>query len=94
MNMKVWIVVEECEDRHYAPSPTGEVFTDEAKAKAYVEAVNADPKILLFLDLVEGELILNPHEVQWLKQHEDSHRNAALRLAGMHITNSDILKGE
>lgn len=52
--------------------------------------------------------LFNPHEVQcalWAanylmkkgyvpKQHEDSHRNAMLRLAGMHITNSDILKGE
>lgn len=54
--MKVWIVVEECEDKYYAPTPTGQVFADEAKAKAYVEAINADPKILLFLDLVEGEL--------------------------------------
>lgn len=54
--MKVWIVVEECEDKYYAPTPTGKVFADEAKAKAYVESINADPKILLFLDLVEGEL--------------------------------------
>jgi hypothetical protein len=54
--MKVWIVVEECEDGYYEPHPTGEVFTDEAKAKAYVEAVNADPKMLLFLGLMEGEL--------------------------------------
>ena len=42
----------------------------------------------------DNPYLFNPHEVQWLKQHEDSHRNAALRLAGMHITNSDILKGE
>lgn len=54
--MKVWIVCEECDDRYYEPHPTGEVFTDEAKAKAYIEAVNADPKMLLFLSLMEGEL--------------------------------------
>jgi hypothetical protein len=55
--MKVWIVCEEDEEQTQAPTPTGEVFTDEAKAKAYVEAVNADPKVLLFLTLVEGELM-------------------------------------
>lgn len=54
--MKVWIVCEEDEDKYYAPHPTGEVFTDEAKAKAYIEAVNANPKMFLFLTLVEGEL--------------------------------------
>lgn len=55
--MKVWIVVEECEKYTYAaPTPTGKVFADEAKAKAYVESINADPKTLLFLDLMAGEL--------------------------------------
>ena len=55
-NQKVWIVCEEDEEQTQAPTPTGEVFTDETKAKAYVEAVNADPKVLLFLTLVEGEM--------------------------------------
>jgi hypothetical protein len=52
--MKVWIVCEEDEEQTQAPTPTGEVFTDETKAKAYVEALNAE--VLLYLTLVEGEL--------------------------------------
>lgn len=55
-SMKVWIVCEECDDGYYEPHPTGEVFTDEAKAKAYIDEVNQNPKILLILSLMEGEL--------------------------------------
>ena len=55
-SVKVWLVCEECDDNYYEPHPTGLVFTDEAKAKAYVDEVNRNPKLMLLLSLMEGEL--------------------------------------
>jgi hypothetical protein len=67
--MKVWIVCEPCEDTYYDGHPTGEVFTDKAKAEQYIAEKNGDPNdsYLLFgervprsdtfaLYLTEGEL--------------------------------------
>lgn len=54
--MKVWIVCEECDDNYYAPHPTGVVFSNEDKAKDYINEINRNPKIMLILSLMEGEL--------------------------------------
>lgn len=58
--MKVWIVCKPCEDTYYDGHPTGEVFTDKAKAEQYITKKNGDindPFFLTFaLYLKEGEL--------------------------------------
>lgn len=53
--MKVWIVVEEFEEQ-YDPQPTGVVFQDEDKAKAYIEKYMEHNK-LVTLGLMEGEML-------------------------------------
>jgi len=40
MGMKVWIVCVPCEDTYYDGHPTGEVFTDKAKAEQYIAEKN------------------------------------------------------
>jgi len=54
--MKVWIVCIPCEDTYYDGHPTGEVFTDKAKAEKYITEKNGDPNDPFALYLTEGEL--------------------------------------
>lgn len=59
--MKCWIICRPCDDPYYEGHPHGAVFTDEAKAKAFIAEINGTPEDTQFwrdtaLYLEEGEI--------------------------------------